>query len=235
MNIDIWRPPVPVLAATKVHIGMHAVGDEHFAAIEHPTVALATAPRRARLTTSEPAPGLGLMPTALIDFARDHGSRHVLGLLRGRAGMVQMRTGHVGVHQHAHDEARRMSTATSASANTKLVKASASAPPYLALVHQPEKAGLAHTLCDTRAARLPASSHAIAAGLDFALDKALPLWSRRGLVFRQVVDVVHGAAHVIKKSTGAWGTRRDAEVTVSGLHAENTRTRVFNRCIQCGG
>ena len=41
-------------------------------------------------------------------------------------------------------------------------------------------------------------------GLDFTVDKALHLVAQ-GLVFREVVDVVHGAAHVIKKMGKVYG------------------------------
>jgi hypothetical protein len=53
--------------------------------------------------TSEPAPG-SVMPTAVISLAGDHLAQ--VGLfLRLIAGVVQVRAGHVGVHQHGDDEA----------------------------------------------------------------------------------------------------------------------------------
>jgi hypothetical protein len=41
-------------------------------------------------------------------------------------------------------------------------------------------------------------------GLDFTVDKALHLVAQ-SLVFGEVVDVVHGAAHVIKKMEKLYG------------------------------
>ena len=45
-------------------------------------------------------------------------------------------------------------------------------------------------------------------GLDFTVDKALHLVAQ-SLVFGEVVDVVHGAAHVIRKMEKVYGICRE--------------------------
>ena len=109
--------------------------------------------------------------------------------MRRSAGVVQMRTGHVGVHQHADNEAGKGGL-RQAFCKHQIGQGVGLGATVLALVHQAKKSGLAHFFQHiTRhlAGFFPFQTK----WLDFAIEKALHLVAQ-GLVFGQVVNMVHG-------------------------------------------
>ena len=103
--------------------------------------------------------------------------------------MVQMRAGHVGVHQDAHDEAGKGGL-RQRFGKDQVGQRIGLGTTVFAAVHQAKKASLTHFaqhLTRHFAGLFPFH----AKGFDLALKKALHLVAQ-GLVFGQVVDVVHG-------------------------------------------
>ena len=108
--------------------------------------------------------------------------------------MVQMRAGHVGVHQHAHDEAGKCGLRQRFGKHQIGQRIGLGATVF-ALVHQPKKASFAH-LAQHLTRHFAGLFPFHAEGLDLALKKALHLVAQ-GLVFGQVVDVVHGGCFIL--------------------------------------
>ena len=110
-----------------------------------------------------------------------------------------MGTSHIGVYQDRDDEARK-SRLRQRLGKYQVGQCIGFRATVFTLVHQTKKASVAHALQDiARHAASMLPRHRM--GLDFAVDKALHLVAQ-GLVFGEVVDVVHSGAHVIKKCLG---------------------------------
>ena len=88
----------------EIQIRMNAVGNEHFGAIEQPVVAIPFC-RGAHARHVRAGTGFGNAHRR-DDVAGDH-SRQITRLLRRRARVVQVRAGHIGMHQHGDDEATK--------------------------------------------------------------------------------------------------------------------------------
>ena len=129
------------LGRHKVQIGMHAVGDEHLGAVDHPFVAFTP---RVGADAGHVRAGARLADADRRDqLARSH-TRQVTGFLCGRTRMVQVRAGHVGVHQHSDDEAGKGGLRQRLGKH-QVGQRIALAAAVLALVHEAQQSGPAHT------------------------------------------------------------------------------------------
>ena len=170
----------------EVEVSVHAVGDEELAAMDDPAIAIA--PRcaaharhvRARAGLSD---GHGRDGLAAGD------ARHPARQLLRRAGVVKVRCGHVGVHEHGDDEAAKRALRQRLGEHQVGHRVRA-ATAMLGRKHQAEQAGLAHAaqhLARHAAGVFPGQRM----GLDFARDEARHLLAQQ-LVFGLVVDGGHG-------------------------------------------
>ena len=100
-----------------------------------------------------------------------------------------MRAGHVGVHQHAHDEARKRGLRQRFGKH-QIGQRIGLGTAVFAAVHQAKETGLAH-FAQHLARYLTGFFPFQAIGLNFTLKEALHLVAQ-GLVFGQVVNMVHG-------------------------------------------
>ena len=96
------RPASPDLAATKYEIAVHAVGDEHLGAVQH---VAAGDLARGGAHGGQVRAGVGLGHGHGGDLAAGGDVRHPALELLARAGVIEVRRGHVGVHQHGDGEA----------------------------------------------------------------------------------------------------------------------------------
>ena len=156
---------------------MHAIGDENFGAVEHPVVtvffrgAAHACQVRARAWF-----GHGNRTNGVA--CNDAG--HVLGFLRLGARMVQMRAGHVGVHQHADDETGKRGLRQGLGKH-HIGQGISFSTAIFTLKHQAKKAGIAHFF-QHLARHLAALFPFQAIGLHLTLKEALHLVAQ-GLVF----------------------------------------------------
>ena len=170
------------LGGDEVQVGVHAVGDEHLGAVEHPVVALTL---RRGADARHVGAGARLGDADRRDqLAGDHLAQ-VLVLLRRAARVVQVRAGHVGVDQHGDDEAGEGRLRQRLGEHQVGQRVGLRAA-VRALVHQAEQAGLAH------AAQHVARHEALlfpgrAVRLDFLGDELRDLVAQQ-FVFGVVVD-----------------------------------------------
>jgi hypothetical protein len=90
------------LGGHEVHVGMHAVGDEHLAAGELPALPAA---HRPRADSPHVRPRVRLGHRHRRDAFAGHDVRHPPLQLLGRPGVPQVGRGHVGMHQDRDREA----------------------------------------------------------------------------------------------------------------------------------
>jgi hypothetical protein len=165
--------------------GVHAGGDVELAAVDHPVVAVA-AGARAHARHVRARPGLG--DGHRRDRAPGRDAGHPARQLRGAAGMVQMRAGHVGVHEHGHDEAAEGALAQRLGKH-EIGERIGSRAAVLGGVHDPEQPGVAHALqhlARHEALLLPGR----AVRLDLARQEARHLLAQQ-LALGAEVDVLH--------------------------------------------
>ena len=86
----------------EIQVSMHAVGDEHLGAVEHPVASIAL---RGCAHARHVRTCAGLRDADRCDGVAPDDAWQITRLLRRRARMVQVRAGHVRVHQHRDDEA----------------------------------------------------------------------------------------------------------------------------------
>ena len=90
------------LGGDEVEIAVHAVGDEHLGAVQH---IAAGDLARGGAHGGEIRAGVGLGHGHGGDLAAGGDVGHPALELRARAGVIEVRRGHVGVHQHGDGEA----------------------------------------------------------------------------------------------------------------------------------
>ena len=113
--------------------------------------------------------------------------------------MVQMGAGHIGMYQDRDDETRK-SRLRQRFCKHQVGQCIGFCATVFAFIHQTKKTSIPHALQNiTRHATCMLPCHRM--WLDFTVDKALYLVAQ-GLVFGQVVDVVHGGLTSSKKCCG---------------------------------
>ncbi len=222
---------------------MHAVGDEHLRAVQHPRIAVTP---RAGADRGDVGAGVGLGHRHRgHQLARDHPAQ-VAVALRLRAAVHEVRARHVGVHQHRHDEAAegRARQRLLEHDGGERVGAGAAVLGRIGDAEQAEVAELADHLARDAALVLPA----LAVRLDLVGEEAGDRDAKL-LVLGAVVDRRHrpdrSAAVQVKsvqrKLPKSWiekmsasGPGRVVVVMAALLHSKDAELRLLDRRIEGG-
>ena len=165
------------LGGYEIQVGMHPLGDENLGAVEHPVV---TVFFRGAAHTGQVGARAWFGHGNRTNGVACNDAGHVLGFLRLGARMVQMRAGHVGVHQHADDETGKRGLRQGLGKD-QIGQGIGFCTAVVTLEHQAKKAGIAHFF-QHLARHLAALFPFQAIGLHLTLKEALHLVAQ-GLVF----------------------------------------------------